>query len=129
MTCRGIYNAALKLIAENKEDSVHDYEERAPYLIATFCAEHSEKDKALRSFIGAPASTAENSLFIGLDDVFPLLDKFSASAALYLASMLVIDDFPNLSDNLFDKYCYRISRIYDNITGICETTKDKYFGG
>ena len=128
MTCKSIYDAALRLLAEsvNPEDNA-DYEERAPYLIAAFCTEHKDTDARLREFLGKTAIPDFESLYIELDSTFPLLPKLAACASLYVAAMLVIDDFPELSDRLYDRYCDCASRIYESVLGKSEKTSNKYF--
>lgn len=128
MTCRNIYDTALRLLAEsqNQEDTA-DYEERAPYLLASFCAEHRDTDARLREFLGKEAAQEQDTLYLDLEDSFPLLTKLASSASLYLAAMLAIDDFPELSDRLYDRYCDSVSRIYESVAGRSEGTANKYF--
>lgn len=128
MTCKAIYDAALRLLAESvqPEDNA-DYEERAPYLIAAFCTEHKDTDARLRELLGKGASEEFGTLYIELDTAFPLLPKLAACASLYLAAMLAIDDFPELSDRLYDRYCDSVSRIYESVGGRSESTVNKYF--
>ena len=128
MTCKEIYDTAISLIAESRDPAdTADYEERAPYLLAAFCAELADTDKRLRAYLGESEREAEETLYLRLDSEFPLLCKLSACAALYLAAMLVIDDQPDLSDRLYDRYCDSVCRISESLTGSCEKTTNKYF--
>ena len=104
-----------------------DYEERAPYLLAAFCAEHAQTDMRVRDLLGEQIQTQIQSLYLSLDTEFPLLARFSACAALYLAAMLIIDDFPDFSDRLYDRYCDSVSRLYDCLPGVSGQTENKYF--
>ena len=129
MTCKDIYDAALSLIAESADPAdTADYEERAPYLLAAFCAEHYQTDMRVREVMGEQTADEPNSLYLALETQFPLLPRFTAGAALYLAAMLIIDDFPDFSDRLYDRYCDSVSRLYDCLPAVCKQTVNKYFG-
>lgn len=128
MTYRDIYEGSLRLLAESTaaEDTA-DYEERAQYLLACFCKQTFRTDASLRRFLGEEQAQEPESLYVSLDSVFPLLSEFSVCAALYLASMLAIGDFPELSDKLYERYHDLISRIYESLPGVSESTSNKYF--
>lgn len=128
MKCKKIYDTALRLLAESTEpDDNADYEERAPYILASFCTEHQKADNTLRKFTGEKVGTEINELYIPLENEFPLLKDFAVCASLYLAAMLAIDDFPELSDRLYEKYSDSASKIYSPICGIPSATVNKYF--
>ena len=128
MVIRQIYDCALRILAESTvalDNS--DYEERAPYLVASFCTQLADVDAAIRKALDKEQTKQFNAVYISLDDEFPLLDRLSASAALYLAAMLVIDDNTTLSDKLYDKYCDAISRIQDSVPALTESISNRYF--
>lgn len=128
MTCKEIYTAALSLIAESTDPAdTADYAERAPYLIASFCSELADTDRLFREHLGQKLTDTFKSLYLALDTEFPLLPRFASSAALYLAAMLVTDDFPELSDRLYGRYCDTVSRIYTAVVGNAKNTANKYF--
>lgn len=128
MICKEIYDTAISLIAESRDPAdTSDYEERAPYLLAAFCSELADTDKKLRTLLGETGAEQTETLYLKLDSEFPLVGKLSACAALYLAAMLVIDDRPELSDRLYDRYCDSVCRISESLTGSCEKTANKYF--
>ena len=129
ITCKDIYTNALVHIGEasNGEFSA-DYEDRAPYLIASFCSLAKGIDKKIRKAQGLTAQNKFSPVFLSLDSSFPLCDDLSPVAALYVAAMLVIDEDAKLSDTLYDKYCdgmASLSAEYDIAN--CESTQDKYF--
>ena len=127
MTVKDIYEATLRILAESLDEGDNaDYEERAPYLIAAFCTQTEDVDRALRKSLGESSQMDFNSVYIALEDEFPLLDRFAPAAALYLASMLVMDDFEALSDRLYEKYCDHISKICDNFPTLNTSIVDKY---
>ncbi len=128
VTNKDIYDSALRLLAESSvEGDNDDYEERAPYLIAAFCTEAEAIDKALRRMLYKPEGACFNAVFVPLSDEFPLLERFSAAAAFYLAAMLVIDYDRELSDTLYDKYSDSMSRICSCVPALTESISDRYY--
>jgi hypothetical protein len=128
MTNNDIYTSALAILAEGTSEGDNaDYEERAPYLIAAFCTEAKDADSALRKALDEPMGAEFNAVFVPLEDDFPLLDRFSSAAALYLAAMLIIDDFPELSDKIYDKYSDAMSSICSSVPAVCESIQNRYF--
>ena len=122
-----IYNAALKILAQRDEEGANeDYEERAPYLIAAFCCESARADEAYRKANGLPKPTAQSAVYLELGADFPCCSRFAATASVYLASMLVIDEAPELSDKLFDKYSDMMSAICMEIPAEVERISDRY---
>ena len=129
MLLRDIYQSALRFLAESTAEGDNaDYEERAPYILATLCRELQSADSTLRKFLGKAAAHISDSVYLPLDSEFPLLPRFSGIAALYLAAMLILDDNSALSDSLYDKYCDAVSSVYASIESVAESVKDVYFG-
>ena len=140
---RDIYVSALSLLGLGVGgENASDLEERAPYLIASFCCSAKEIDATLRKAEELGAQPSFNSVFLELDSEFPLCDRLSSCAALYVAAMLIIDEDPELSDSLYDKYCAAIApfssaisdifslddeEIYDDSYAVCESIIEKYF--
>ncbi len=128
MTNRDIYISSLAILAESMvEGDNDDYEERAPYLLAAFCTEARDTDICLRRALDEPEEKDFNAVFIPLENDFPLLERFSSAAALYLAAMLIIDDFPEMSDRLYDKYSDAMSAICSSASAISESIQNRYF--
>ncbi len=128
MKCKEIYDSALRVLAESTVPSDNDdYEERAPYLLATFCCELAGTDSALRRLLGKGSATEFNEVYLPLDTDFPLLPRFASAAALYLAAMLIIDDEQDFSDKLYERYCDKISAICSTVPAVAEKIKNKYF--
>ena len=110
MVNRDIYVSALSLLGLSVgQENTSDLEERAPYLIASFCCSAKEIDVTLRKAETLEAQQSFNSVFLELDAEFPLCDRLSSCASLYVAAMLIIDEDPELSDSLYDKYCAAIA--------------------
>ena len=112
VTNREIYTGALALIAENANSvNTEDYEDRAPYLIASFCSSNASLDKKIRKMDNLPDASRFSPVYLSLEFDFPLCDRLTSAASLYTASMLTIDEDATLSDSLYDKYCDAISSL------------------
>ena len=123
-----IFNHALRVLAQSTVSGGNeDYEERAPYLIASFCNEALEIDRSLRKSIGESPAADFHKVWLALDENFPLLDRLVPAACLYLAAMLVLDEDSELSDKLYDRYCAGISAVWNEIPMALESITDKYF--
>ena len=141
-TNREIYENALRLLGETGDgEYCEDYEERAPYVIASFCAQAFEIDKRIRIIDELDEAGDFNHLFLPLDSDFPLCDKLLGCASLYLAAMLLSDYDYERSDSLYDKYCDAIAALgasvgvsssssggsSDTASAVCESIVEKYF--
>lgn len=106
ITNKDIYNNALVHIGESANgEFTSDYEERAPYLIASFCSLAKSVDKLIRTAESLGKQPSFSPVFIALETTFPLSEQLCPAAAYYVAAMLVIEEDPKLSDTLYDKYC------------------------
>lgn len=110
MTCREIYGAALRLLCE-AESNASDYEDRAGYLLATFCTETSPIDNRYRIANGEGEQLPFAKAFLDLDSEFPLSDIFLPAAEYYLAAMLAVDENEDLCDRYFAKYTDALAAI------------------
>lgn len=128
MLCSEIYDSALRLIGESVNHGENDdYEERAPYLIASFCNEAANTDKAWRLSHEFGVQGEWNCVFVPLTSEFPLSDRFVSPAAFYVAAMLVIDYNESLSDKLYERFCDAMSTISEEIPAIIEAIANRYF--
>ena len=128
MKNRVIYENALRALSQRASDfGNEDFEERAPYIIASFCNEAGEIDSLLRASLGRPAIELYEGVWLSLDEDFPLLDRFASVAVQYLAAMLVIDEDSELSDRLYELYCDGISRIRASLPASLEAISERYF--
>ena len=127
MTNREIFFSAMRFIGEPPSAIENaDYEDRAPYLIAAFCSEAAQTASAYCEANGITVDTEVDLVFLDLDLPFPYADRFAMAAALYLAAMLVIDENIELSDKLFDRYCYAMATIQSEIPSQIEKIAQKY---
>lgn len=124
MTCNEIYKAALHILAEtNASADTSDYAERFPYILALFCGEAEELDSKYRKAHSLPVRFGGIGVAFEPEEDFPLSDPFAHAALYYLASMLVVDENPELSDKLFERYNARMADIYSSLP--CELEKIK----
>ena len=128
MTVQDVYDSALRFIGESTVDGDNDdYEERAPYIVAAFCAEVEATDRAIRKLQGKNEENSFSQVYLAFDNEFPLLEIFYTPAALYLAAMLVIDFDAELYDKLFERYCDSISSVVAGVSGVSEKIRNAYF--
>ena len=127
MRNRDIYSSALGLLAQGVDGAqTSDFEDRAPYILATFCREVFELDRAIRSILGVSSAQEFTGAYLSLDGEFPLLERFTAIAAKYLAAMLIIDEDSDLSDRLYAMYCDSMATLQSQIPAVIEKITDKY---
>lgn len=97
MTCRYIYTAALALIGEANDNSgCADYSARSLLLLPIVFARYSRLSAELYGMTPANGSLTVSSL----DDLFPLDLRLCPVCAEALASMLIFDELPELSEIL-----------------------------
>ncbi|MBE6667310.1 MAG: hypothetical protein E7607_03255 [Ruminococcaceae bacterium] len=127
MKNRDIYKAALHLLSQSADEGENpDFEERAPYLLASFCSEVFEIDRIYRSILNLPPIDKFDRVWLPLDEDFPLVERLASVASKYLAAMLVIDEDSELSDKLYEHYCDGISRLRAELPCVLESIKNKY---
>jgi hypothetical protein len=124
MTCKSIYDAALRLLNETDKNAL-DYEDRAGYILATFCTECSGLDNRYRVQNGEGPKSPFAKLYLELDSTFPLSNVLLPAAQFYLAAMLVIDENEELSDRYFAKYTDAVSSILES-SSKASPMKDRY---
>jgi hypothetical protein len=87
---------------------------------------------------GLSAGPSFSPIYISTLDNFPLCEELIHPAALYVASMLIIDDDAALSEKLYDQYCDFIATLAASMDGgsgsalstetaTCESISEKYF--
>lgn len=109
-----------------KERVITEFEERLPFLIAACCSELSLLDLAYRKAFGEEKQHYFSGLYIGIDDVFPLSERFVSPVTLYCASMILTDVDSEMSDTLFDKYADSVSSISASVPFNSESITEKY---
>ena len=127
MLCSEIFDAALKILGEAGGESENpDYAERAPYIIASFIGEVRESDERYRLSHGLEAKDIPDHVYVPLEDEFFLSGRFASPCALYLASILISDENPELSESYYDRYCDSISAIQSALPSRSESITEVY---
>lgn len=127
MTYNDLYLAALKKIGiTSTATQTEDYEDRAPYLLASFCSTCSSLDRKYRKANGLKAATFSNVAAVNMNDSFALSDVLIPAASCYLGAMLVLEENEAMSDRLFDQYCDELASIEAALPAACEAIVSKY---
>jgi len=128
MLCQDIYDTALRFIAEPGASpaSDADYRTRAPYLLSAVCHEMGALDRETRRSQGLGVAAMPGGFSLPLTTAFPLCDRLGPAASYYLASALVFDENPELSDRLFSRYSGSVAGIYREIPATVGSTRDVY---
>lgn len=127
MKCNEIFKSALKLLNETGSDTDNEeLADRSPYILAAMCSEASSLDRRYRIAHGLPEQAGFSRTYIGLDEPFPLCDRFVSTAVFYLASLLILDENEVLSDGFYEKYCDSLSSITTEIPYTVESASDVY---
>ena len=128
MTFQELYENALRMIAESQSSGgdTSDYEERASYILATFCAECAETDRCYRIANGGGTSSKVSSSYVELSHPFPFSDVFASPAVYYLCAMLTLDENETMSERFFERYSDAIASIQASIPFSCEPIRDHY---
>ncbi len=127
MTYRDILKTAVGMVGEeiSSPDNT-DYEETAPYLLATLCRECASVDRRYRMATGGGAPNIPTEASVNLNDPFPLSDALAPAAAYYLSAMLVSDENESMSDRFFSLYTDAITDLLSALPAANGKTIDKY---
>lgn len=129
MTYLDLYHAALsKIGVVESTESVKDYEERAPYLLASFVSQCASLDKKFRKAHGNTPATISHVAAVTMNDAFPLSDVFLTAASDYLAAMLIMEENEKVSEDLFDRYCDTLACIEAELPAGIEPIVNRYGG-
>ena len=128
MLCYDLLTAALKLLGEPGDgDENPDYAERAAYIIASFVGEAREVDAKYRLAHGLGEAEILDYVYVSLDDEFPLSERLAYPCTFYLASILIADESPELSESYYERYCDSISAICASLPSHNESITDVYY--
>ena len=112
MTNRSILNSACSLLSEGTNTNTpEDYEDRACYILATFCNQSTRVQKKYLLAHQLTFTEYRERSTVEMADSFPLVPVLVPAATYYLAAMLAIDENETLSDKLFDLYASEIATI------------------
>ncbi len=124
MTCNYIYETALALIGEDLGAAdPGDYKSRAPMLLSVLFARFARLSEMLSGEVTAGESLSVTSL----DDTFPLDSRLYVAVSFALASLLILDELPEISDRLEDRATAYAKSAAKELTEI--TTSEVYSHG
>lgn len=108
-----IKETAFALIGEtNPFSDTRDYDDRFPFVLATFINQNSSLDSALKKQLGIVGKDCPAVSGCDIFGDFPLLDRFVTPAVYYVASMLITDENTELSDKFFGLYEKSMTDMY-----------------
>ena len=112
MTNQAVFDSALHIIGETPgADDLADYTARAPYLICAACRALASVDRMYRLAHGLEESVLPAGSEYALDGIFPLDDALHPAAACHIASALLFDENPVLSDKCHARCTEQIETI------------------
>jgi hypothetical protein len=127
VTYRELYDAAVRAVAEGgAESNTEDYEERAQYLLATFCFECAGLDALWCAANGTSSKGAPETVCVSLDSPFGLSDAFAPAAIYYLAAMLVLDENEEMSESFLARYSDQLATLRASLPMGKERIRDHY---
>ena len=127
MTFLELFENALRAISETSTNGdTSDYEERASYILATFCAQCSDTDRRYRKVTGGGAPSKVSTTYVELSEPFPLSDIFAPCAIHYLCAMLTLDENEAMSEKFFELYSDAIASIQASLPCSCAPIQDRY---
>lgn len=103
-----------------------ELEERFPFILASVCCDLERLDVEYRRSRDMDEQGEFSAFFIGLDDAFPLCERFIFPCAMYACSMFLIDSDGDRSDEFFAKYSESVSEISAKIPFELKETVEKY---
>ncbi len=120
MNCRQIFEAALSLIGiPVNSANIHDYEERALKLFFVVLMQYRSLSTAI-----CGTDHKVHTLFINtLDTGFPLDQRTMPAACYTLASLLIIDELPDLAAELEQRASEAVAEISKEVVEITPITE------
>lgn len=101
-------------------------DERFPYALGSACGNLAQLDRDYRLSIGAGEQAEFSQFMVGVDDAFPLSERFAYACVLYVTSTMLLDVDEKKSDAYYKKYASAVSRIAKEIAFVSSSTVEKY---
>lgn len=122
MTYRELYENALRTVCEDEQTTdTSDYEERAAYILATFCAQCCVPDQKYRAAHTLGEQSFTPVACVDLDHDFPLCDAFVPAAIYYLSAILVLDENEAMSEKFFSLYSDALAALVSSLPSSTES--------
>ena len=127
MTNQRVLDHALHLMGEDPAaGDIGDYLHRAPALLCDACRALAAADRLCRSAAGMEEQVLPGGDAYGLEEDFPLCDALLPAAALYVASGLVFDENPALSERFYGRFSEAVTACIGAIPASVESIANKY---
>lgn len=115
MTCNTIYTSALALVGESKHTAgTASYLARAPQLLTVILFRLS----SIASLLSGSDIYPENLIVESLDAYFPVDVRLMPVCSYMLASMLIFDELPELSEKLDAEAKKTLEAISDKLSTV-----------
>lgn len=127
MTNRCVLDHALRLMGEDPAaDDLGDYLQRAPALLCDACRALAAADRLCRGAAGMEEQVLPGGDAYGPEADFPLCDALLPAAALHVASSLVFDENPALSERFYGRFSETVTACIGAIPATVEPIVNKY---
>lgn len=127
MTNQTAFDAALRLIGEEPGSvGLADYTARGPYLICAACRALAALDRLCRGALGYAEQAMPLGAEFALEDTFPLCDDLLPAAAAHIASALLFDENPVLSDRCYTRFAEAAEAVLAGLPTRIESITNRY---
>lgn len=127
MTNQAVFDAALRLIGEVPGAAdLDDYTARGPYLVCAACRALAALDRLCRSAQALGEQSLPDGGEYALADAFPLCDDLLPAAAAHIASALLFDENPTLSDRCYARFTEAAQGLLRSLPAVVEEIVEKY---
>lgn len=127
MTNQAVFDAALRLIGEVPDSpDLADYAARAPHLICAACRALAALDRLCRAALFLGEQSLPSGGAYPLTDTFPLCDDLLPAAAAHVASSLLFDENPSLSDRCYARFTEAAQGLLTSLPAVVEEIVERY---
>ena len=127
MTNQAAFDAALRLIGEEPGAAdLSDYTARGPHLVCAACRALAAPDRLCRGALGYAEQGMPAGGEYALSDAFPLCDELLPAAAAHIASGLLFDENPVMSDRCYSRFAAEIEAVLSSLPSVVEPIAERY---
>ena len=127
MTNQEAFDAALRLIGEEPgAEDIGDYLARGPYLVCEACRALAAADRLCRGALGYAEQVMPEGSAFALSETFPLCGELLPAAAAHIASGLMFDENPILSERCDARCSAALTAVLSGLPAAVEPIAQKY---